>query len=414
MSGSRDDRGDREAARRRGIFLAVAVVIAIVIGLVALRDSPNDGSSGGSVEPIASLPASATIEAAPQPWLAWVSGGFPPGFRERARTGEDPELATSVVVAGDTRWLTGSESADGEPVDRPQPGFEIPIDAFAVEPDDYAPFLSPVVRDDVIGALAAGDGVLGATSAELRGLSEGATMHFEGGSVRIGAVVPDDAIGWSELLVPRETGRRLAIVDERYLLALPSSPTTPTDMEAAVRELLTKDEGMALRLVEPGDTRYVRVGSGVLPPIVMKATFGEFAAHRDPEDPSSFLVDPAWVRDHLATREVPILGQVTCNEALFPRLIAALQEIEERGWDTLIQSYDGCFSARTVARSPTAAPSQHAYGAAIDINASTNPYGARPSMDERIVAVFERRGFLWGGRFLIADGMHFEAGWKRG
>ena len=29
-------------------------------------------------------------------------------------------------------------------------------------------------------------------------------------------------------------------------------------------------------------------------------------------------------------------------------------------------------------------------------------------MDRRVVEVFDRWGFQWGGRFLVPDGMHFE------
>jgi len=51
-----------------------------------------------------------------------------------------------VIVAGDTRWMTSSRDADGSVVDRPAPPFEIPIDAFSVDPAAYAPFLPPNVR----------------------------------------------------------------------------------------------------------------------------------------------------------------------------------------------------------------------------------------------------------------------------
>ena len=34
--------------------------------------------------------------------------------------------------------------------------------------------------------------------------------------------------------------------------------------------------------------------------------------------------EPSWVRAHISTRTVPILGQVTCNNAIFPQLEAAL------------------------------------------------------------------------------------------
>jgi hypothetical protein len=92
-------------------------------------------------------------------------------------------------------------------------------------------------------------------------------------------------------------------------------------------------------------------------------------------------------------------------------LIGALNEIEDRGLGHTIDVYSGCYSPRTVARSPTAPPSTHAYGAAIDINAPQSPYGAPPNFDLRAVAILEKWGFNWGGDFLIPDGHHFEF-WK--
>ena len=105
---------------------------------------------------------------------------------------------------------------------------------------------------------------------------------------------------------------------------------------------------------------------------------------------------------------MPLLGRITCNRALFPMLVASLNEVQQAGLGRLIHTNSGCYAARTVARSPTAPPSNHAYGAAVDINAPENPYGATPTMDPRIVRIFEAHGFLWGGNFLIPDGMHFE------
>ena len=53
----------------------------------------------------------------------------------------------------------------------------------------------------------------------------GGTLEFGDRSVRIGAVVPEELIGWSEMLVSREVGVRLGIVDDRYLWAFPERPT---------------------------------------------------------------------------------------------------------------------------------------------------------------------------------------------
>jgi hypothetical protein len=93
-----------------------------------------------------------------------------------------------------------------------------------------------------------------------------------------------------------------------------------------------------------------------------------------------------------------------------PDLMRAMHEVRRAGLGSAIHSTAGCFNARTVARSPTNPPSFHAYGAAVDINAPENAFGAAPTMDPRVVTIFEELGFNWGGNFLIPDGMHFEYG----
>ena len=45
---------------------------------------------------------------------------------------------------------------------------------------------------------------------------------------------------------------------------------------------------------------------------------------------------------------------------------------------------------------------------AVDINVDVNPLGARPHQDPRLVAIMEKHGFVWGGRWLRPDGAHFE------
>ena len=45
---------------------------------------------------------------------------------------------------------------------------------------------------------------------------------------------------------------------------------------------------------------------------------------------------------------------------------------------------------------------------ALDTNTATNPMGGRPTMDCRVVRIFRKHGFAWGGNFLTPDGMHFE------
>jgi len=403
----------RATVRRRRLAFGAMLAVLILGGALALaRTDQGEAARPAPTPPVptaaAPQPTSTGADASaqmPGAWLAWITGSLPPGTAAEAT--DTQALGTTVVLAGDTRWMTASRDADGSVVDRPTPPYEIPIDAFSVDPGAYAPFLSPDVREQVIAALREGKAVLGDSSAKLRHLGVGGSMTFGSRTVRVGAVVPDDDVGWSEMLVSRTVGRSLGIVDDRYLLAEPPGEMTLPRFEGIMRHLIPDS---AIRMVPPGGSTYMRIASGVNPPIVMKEIFGEFSAYPQAADPAYLTVDPRWYDAHIVTRTVPILGSVTCNRALFPALTGALTDVQKAGLGDELHVYSGCYAARTVARRPTAPPSQHAYGAAIDINAPENPYGAQPRMDPRIVRIFQRWGFLWGGRFLTPDGMHFEYG----
>lgn len=342
--------------------------------------------------------------AGPANYLAWVPGGFDdPAFRQKME--RLAGLDEAVVVAGDTLWLRRTEDAGGRVVDEPSSPFAFPIDAFAVHAGDYAPFVDEGVRDEIVGALRAGAAVLGERSAKLRRLGPGGKLVFRTGAVRVGAVVPDAAVGWSEVLLSREVGRELGITHERYLLAQPSHDLTRPAWKRLILPFVGDDP---LRVDVAGSTKYVRVASGVRPPIVIKEVFGEFAASPRSDDPAFLTIDPTWVERNIVTTDVPLLGTVTCHRKLLPMVRGALYEVIAEGLSSEIKVYSGCWAARTISRSPTAPPSMHAFGAAIDINAPQNPYGTKPTMDPEIVRIFERWGFNWGGDFLIPDGHHFE------
>jgi len=83
------------------------------------------------------------------------------------------------------------------------------------------------------------------------------------------------------------------------------------------------------------------------------------------------------------------------------------------------------FNPRSIRNSPkdTEVNSKHAYGLAIDINWNTNPHCPLfPSIDKcakcesalvsdipkKVIELFEKAGFEWGGNWNIPDPMHFE------
>jgi hypothetical protein len=385
------------ALRRR----VAALILAYSAGLAAFLLWPERGAAP-VLSPL-SPDGGRQSYAGPENYLAWVPGGFDdPSFRSKME--RLPGLEEAVVVAGDTLWLRKTEDADGAVIDEPTSPFAFPIDAFAVQARDYAPFVATSVRDRIVRALNVGKAVLGEHSARLRRLGPGGKLTFRTGSVRVGAVVPDDAVGWSEVFLSREVGRRLGITHERYLLA---QTRRELSRPAWKRKLLPFVGDDPLRVDLPGSTPYVRVASGVKPPILLKEVFGEFAATPQ-SDPAWLTIDPAWVERNIVTTEVPLLGTITCHRKLIPMVRGAIQEIMGSGLVSEIKVYSGCWASRTIARSPTAPPSYHAYGAAIDINAPQNPYGAKPTMNREMVRIFESWGFNWGGDFLIPDGHHFE------
>src|SRR5207237_9282692 len=95
-----------------------------------------------------------------------------------------------------------------------------------------------------------GPAVPGAASARLRGSGVGGSLAFRGGvTVRVGAVVPDVAVNWAELLVPRGLGRRLGVVHDRF--ALLDDRRSPADgvLARQIRPLL--DPSQPLRIQAP-------------------------------------------------------------------------------------------------------------------------------------------------------------------
>lgn len=144
------------------------------------------------------------------------------------------------------------------------------------------------------------------------------------------------------------------------------------------------------------------------------ALFGSFDYTVNPDG----TINPtqAWVKKYIVAGTVPILGSTKCHRVMFSQLKGALAEVEEAGFASLInvKDYGGCYNARLIRGEDPNDPaahrhlSMHAWGLAVDMNVSTNQMGAQPTMDPRIVEIFERWGYRWGGRWSRPDGMHFE------
>jgi hypothetical protein len=354
------------------------------------------GRPGGPVSPAAAAPVVA---------LAWTPKRLPAGFA--ARVAALPGIRRALAMVDGTVWLTGSRDQAGRTVDRPPPGMAIPLDVAAAPPAALAAFL-PTTDQQALATLERGEAVLGATAARLRRLGPGATLVIGGRRVVVAGVLPDADVGAHELLLSRRQAAALGLTVERYLLLEPDRGARWPALAARIRALLP--HGAQLRLRAPGQATWLREADAVLAPVQEKALFGEFAAKPRPAPGGWLTLDPAFLAGHIVTARVPILGQVTCNKAIIGQLRGALAELQRRSLAGLVDpgDYAGCYAARLIAGDPGPSIAHHAWGTAIDLNATANPQGQSSHQDPRLVAVFARWGFTWGGQFLVPDPMHFE------
>jgi hypothetical protein len=359
--------------------------------IAPVHDTPTTGSRTQQAEPIRT-----------ETFLAWTPGGLPVGFEQRAEA--LPGIRRVVVVAADNVWMTRSRSADGQIVDDPRHPYRIPIEATAVDPDDFEPFL-PASEGAVTLALAQGEGVLGESSAELRRIVPGGSVEFPRRRIKIAAVLPDELVGASELLLSRDVGRRIGVTSDRYALIEPRPGLKKADRLA---ELLRRvlPPGTRLQVRAPGDTPYPRQGDAVLPPVAIKLRFGEFAAR--PLPGGTLDVDPAWERENIRIRHLPLVGKIQCHRLLFPQLVGAIDELRRRGLSDLILSEHGCYVPKFILNDPDAGISHHAWGIAFDVNLLGNSFGESPDQPPQLVRILTQWGFIWGGRFIVPDGNHFE------
>jgi hypothetical protein len=150
----------------------------------------------------------------------------------------------------------------------------------------------------------------------------------------------------------------------------------------------------------------LRHGDAVLTQAQVKERFGEFSYRR--VGGGRIEQDPSWLAANLVTAEVPILGQVRCHRAILAQLEGALADLERDHLTHAVDpdGYAGCHAPRLTRRLDSV--SRHAWGVAFDLNVHDNPVGHDSAQDPRMVEVFERWGFTWGGPWLVPDPAHFE------
>ncbi len=72
-----------------------------------------------------------------------------------------------------------------------------------------------------------------------------------------------------------------------------------------------------------------------------------------------------------------------------------------------LDNYGGCYNYRKSRGYEEY--SDHAWGMAIDYLPQFGAMGVKPTIPKKIIQIFEKRGFIWGGDWKRPDGMHWSA-----
>lgn len=371
---------------------ALAAAIAAPAGIDPTA-TPAPGSGVGR-SPLEGVPATTTTsEAVPTTeqaggtYLVWATGGLPDGL---GRSLEEIFGDVSVV--------------EGDPVElEVDDGSMVPLDALAIDPAAHAPF----DRDGVLAALRPGAVVLGESSARLRGAEVGEVLSIGGSGFEVVAIAPDEVVAAAEVVFVKGD-ESAPVATERF--ALVATELTRPEFEERVRALYA---GPApLRIRAEGETPWLRHGDAVLPQVFIKQALGEFSYTG--RVGISFTQDPEYVAANIVRAEVPIVGEVRCHRVVADMLAGAMSQLVDQGLGHLVDpgGFAGCWNPRYIraAAGTAAGVSRHAWGAAVDLNAPTNPVGSAGTQDPRLVEVMVEWGFTWGGLWLVPDPMHFEYG----
>lgn len=385
---------------------AASLVLVLLAGCEGSGDqmgsprgvSPSDESSASPSEVSAEDPAfdqdpsdSGARESAPgRTFVVWTPGGLPSGARSQAL--KIPGVIDAMVVTGGLVWMSRASSGV-----LPRAGYEIPIEVAFVDPPGLAQmFPGAPGRNFKSEEL-----IFSRTGFALRGISKGYyTLTSDQGRFSTRCCMSDrSAMGYEAIA----TGSPPPDWGASYLLLRTERKPRLHDIEAALG-------GAPWRVKSHDDTNYLRYADAVAPQMFLKERFGEFSAR--PNSDGTIDIDPRWLSRNIVRARVPLLGEVECHRSFVPQLRNAMKSVKR--WQLIdelkTEEYAGCFNARFIGSDPSGRISTHAWGAALDVAAASNPLGAPPTLDRRVVMVFRKAGFNWGGDWLIPDGMHFEWG----
>jgi len=347
------------------------------------------------------------------------------GAQERGVTLPDPIPATAAYVASSKKPLRAKDlerlaNIDGVAVAAPMTVRRVPVKGPSgktslrvgeVDPLLFRSVAPASTRDAefVWVSLIVGHAIPTFTAANKLGLEGSGDLTIAGTpGFRVGAFAENGAPNIADVIVQRGSERQLGLGDTNVVVVGAKSGVT---IEALGRDLREALPDAKLRRLIPDLTAPAQPSAPAAPEPIGYVSGGVVGAMTFEILPGGFIrPDPQWVAANIVSASVPIIGTVTCHRLMIPRLAGALGEVEKAGLAHLIRrgEYGGCYVPRFIDRDPKKPLSNHAFGLAVDFNVRTNQLGTRGDMDPRIVEVFRRWGFVWGGHWARPDPMHFE------
>lgn len=277
----------------------------------------------------------------------------------------------------------------------------------AVDPGTYRQFTptrtaraDAVWRSVAAGELAASPDVGGTLPRPLGGALP---LRVDDDEVRLRIGSYATTVPRVDAVVNYRRGEQLGMTpDNALLLSLDAGANAEADATAAVERLVGK-HATVVQLARHSGSQLAYLSGGAVARAV--GTF-EYEYLED----GTVRPDPQWVAANLRTESVPILGRVTCHRVMLPQLRAALAEVRRQGLAGAIDPGDfgGCYAPRFIGHDPAKGLSLHTWGIAVDLNVAQNQRGTPGRIDRRVVRIFQRWGFAWGGDWSWTDPMHFE------
>lgn len=376
-------------------MLALIVVVALSATYVASRTANSEEPEAVPGQQAAAAPVAAPVADSVEVVRPVLKASFPDGVSDeilqKVRTVPGVQAAAGVLLSS-----MKIEAPDGD----------TEISVAGVKPDEFRPLAPELTAKArfVWEGLAQSQSFIANEEYQIFGgkpiRSLAVKLPDGRRSLKLGGVATNGSPNLAGVLMSMQQAEGLGLGKPTLLMV---GIARGADVTKVTTDLGTALPGVKFESMLPPSGRTFFTGTSA------QKAIGSFTFTVNPD--GTINQDRKWIAEHLQTARMPIIGTVRCHKLMIPQLEAALEDLQAQGLGHLIIPAQAgrCYQPRFVAKDPVNhALSKHAWGLAIDLNVNDNPEGSKPTIDPRAVAILEKWGFRWGGRWTKPDGMHFE------